>query len=225
MNGLIAFLIVLLLVLLVVLVLIIMLSKKFAVLRRNLGIIVMSETDIAQDMTAVKVQLDQLKDAEERIEKDMLSSRAPQKDIHDSLIGIRQFLSERDKEYRRFQEGYDYAIFKRFSKQVIRCVHTLEDLDLSKLDEESSNVIADVSLDLIDLLDRNGVEEFSPETGVEYASIRAVAEVSSHKKLTTKDSEVGKVAEVVRTGFRYVYNDDNTRLVLPAQVKIYARSV
>jgi molecular chaperone GrpE (heat shock protein) len=47
--------------------------------------------------------------------------------------------------------------------------------------------------------------------------------VAPQKELTPDQSQVGRIAEVVRSGFRYVYNDDQVRLIIPAQVKVYAK--
>lgn len=146
------------------------------------------------------------------------------KKMEDSLGGIRDYLSERGDELRRLQEGHNYAVLKAFCKQIIRCIHQLE-VARDDSTAQGAAVLEGVRLDLVDLLDRNGVEEFVPDAGEEYAEMRAIAEVSPQKEVTKDSAQVGLVAEVVRSGFKYVYNDDQVRLILPAQVKVYAKEI
>jgi hypothetical protein len=83
------------------------------------------------------------------------------KKMDDSLGGIRQYLAEKALESKRYQEGYDYGVLKNFCKQIIRSIHLIDGEMVDATDDEAA-VLHGVRLDLIDLLDRNGIEEFAP---------------------------------------------------------------
>ncbi len=150
------------------------------------------------------------------------SSEASLKLMDDSLSGIRDYLSVKGQESQRLQEGHDYAVLKNFCKQVIRCIHHIQNVDMDS-NSKVVEALRGIHLDLVDLLDRNGVVEFIPEIGSSFDSVRSFAEVSPVKEITKDAAKVGKIAEVVRSGFRYVYNNDQVRSIVPAQVKLYSK--
>ena len=138
-----------------------------------------------------------------------------------TLNGIRDYLSTRHEQMVRLQEGYDYAVIKNFSKQIIQCVNQLDLKLKSPMSETEEAELKSVSSDLMDILERYGLERFTPEVGSSFSRIRKIAESSSIKEYTDDDTLVGKVAEVIRPGYRYVYNHDKYHIISPAQVKIY----
>jgi molecular chaperone GrpE (heat shock protein) len=138
-----------------------------------------------------------------------------------TLNGIRDYLSTRHEQMVRLQEGYDYSVIKTFSKQIIQCVNQLE-MKMQVAKNESEKV--DLKLiydDLMDILERYSLERFVPEAGVAFARIRKIAEIASVKEYTEDDTLVGTVAEVIRPGYRYVYNHDKYHIISPAQVKVF----
>lgn len=170
----------------------------------------------------VKVVSQALTDVVKTIQGSANVGGAALKNIEGSVAGVRDYLAEKSKDYQRMQEGYDYTVLKNFCKQIIRCVHRIETLSVSANAGERK-ILDGIRVDLIDLLDRNGVVRFEPEIGTDYSELRSSAEVLAQKELTTDEAKVGCVAGVVRSGFHYIYNDDQMRLIMPAQVKIYAR--
>lgn len=135
------------------------------------------------------------------------------------LEGIRDYLADGKAHQVRLQEGYDYAVLKNFCKQIIRCIHRAEQADKETLKE----TLDGIRTDLLDLLERNGVERFEPAKGQAFSKLRKVARVLPQKETTQDDALVGTVAEVVSPGYLYTYNDDKQRLILPAEVKIYEK--
>jgi hypothetical protein len=136
------------------------------------------------------------------------------------LEGIRDYLADGKAHQVRLQEGYDYAVLKNFCKQIIRCIHRAEAGEKS----QAAETLEGVRIDLLDLLERSGIERFEPARGENYSKLRKVARVLPQKELTTNDAMVGTVAEVVAPGYLYTYNDDKQRLILPAEVKIYEKT-
>ncbi|MBM4152066.1 MAG: nucleotide exchange factor GrpE [Kiritimatiellaceae bacterium] len=143
--------------------------------------------------------------------------------IESLVVGMRDYLSESNEQTTRLQEGYDYAVLKKFVRPVIQVIHGLESLEarLSKLPE--GDEIRAHWTELLDLLEHSGIERFDVEVGSSFSDMRKEAEAVTQKEQTTDPDKVGKVAEVIRSGYRYVYNNDRKRLVLPAQVKLYEK--
>jgi molecular chaperone GrpE (heat shock protein) len=183
---------------------------------------------LSVSVTAIRDNLTKMSEQSKALGAEMLGattqSSSSLKMMEDSMCGVREYLAEKSQEHQRLQEGYDYSVLKNFCRQIIRCVHRIEALCKVCSPEEAAS-LESIRLDLLDLLDRNGVEEFEPAVGEEYATLRSLAEVLSHKEMTHDASKVGRVAEVVRSGFKYIYNDDQARLILPAQVKVFAKGV
>jgi hypothetical protein len=138
-----------------------------------------------------------------------------------ALNGIRDYLSAKNDLTERLQEGYDFKIMKSFSKQIIRCIQSADETTSSDSASALYERVQGLRDDLLDLLDRNGVERFSPSPGTSFSELRKVAEVSTHKEKTSDKSLVGTVASVIRPGYRYSVDEDNERIVMPAQVKLY----
>lgn len=133
--------------------------------------------------------------------------------------GVRDYLAMKNDLTSRLQEGYDYKILKNFTKQIIRCIHQID--PAMTAEDPASKKLLSTREDLVDMLDRYGIEQFSPEVGTSYSDLRKIAEVIPQKEHTTDTSMVGKVAEVIRPGYRYQAHDEQRRIVMPAQVKIY----
>lgn len=141
--------------------------------------------------------------------------------VENILDGVRDYLSAKNKMTDRLQEGYDFQIIKNFSRQIIRCIHQLDAMIANDPDGSSAKSITALHNDLLDLLDRNGIERFSPEPGTPFSTLRKVAEVLPQKVKTDDKKLSGKVAEVEQPGYRYIFNDNQHRIIQPAQVKIY----
>jgi hypothetical protein len=143
--------------------------------------------------------------------------------IENLVSGMREYLQESNQQIVRLQEGYDYAVLKRFVKPVIQVANGLEFMEPRLAGRPEAEEVRALWLDLLDSLEQNGVERLQVEKNDSFSEIRKIAEATTTKEFTSDPELVGKVAEVVRPGYCYVYNHDKERLVVPAQVKLYER--
>lgn len=144
-------------------------------------------------------------------------------DLTQEVSAIREFASQQQDHVRRLQDGYDWNIIKRFCLRVIRCIDNL-DGRISRLSEEEIEFqcLEDVRDELIFALESSGVEQFEPELGSDYKGQEKYLEAVK-ERLETEDANLsGKIAEVVRFGYKYIISDDEVRFVRSAQVKLYA---
>lgn len=143
--------------------------------------------------------------------------------IESLVTGMRDYLSESNQHMVRLQEGYDYSVLKRIVKPVIQVANGLESLETRLSKKSESEEVRVLWLDLLDSLEQNGIERLRVEENDDFSKIRKMAEATSAKEPTTDPEKVGTVAQVVRPGYCYVYNQDKRRLVVPAQVKLYEK--
>jgi len=143
--------------------------------------------------------------------------------IESLVVGMRDYLSESNEQTMRLQEGYDYAVLKKFVRPVIQVIHGLEQLESRLGNNPSSDEVRAQWTELLDLLEHSGIERFDVEVDAPFSDMRKEAEAVTAKEPTNDPEKVGKVAQVVRSGYRYIYNNDRKRLVLPAQVKLYEK--
>lgn len=140
--------------------------------------------------------------------------------VNGSIGGIRDYLSENNKTLQRFQAGYDYQILKNFVKPVTRTINDLGQL-LEKLSGDEKEELMDARDDLLELLERNGIEQIDPVLGTSREGKEKESEVLPEKVKTDDPEKRGLIAEVKRVGYRYEFNDGQEKIIQAAQVKLY----
>jgi len=156
----------------------------------------------------------------------MLMSTEPVSNTLDELTqevsAIREFATQQQDRVRQLQEGYDWTIIKRFCLRIIRCIDNLDDRinSLATRDKETQ-LLEDVRDELVFALESSGVEQFEPAINAHYKGLEKIAEAVRKKEHTEHAGLSGKIAKVVRAGYRYVLNDDDVKIVRAAQVKLY----
>ncbi|UCF15675.1 MAG: hypothetical protein JSW59_19955, partial [Phycisphaerales bacterium] len=65
-------------------------------------------------------------------------------------------------------------------------------------------------------------EQFEPETNSEYRGQEKYAEAVKDKLDCDDPEQTGRIANVIRPGYQYFINDENVKIVRPAQVRLYA---
>ena len=160
-----------------------------------------------------------MKEYHQQTEKSLKKTMDAGTRLEGMMGGVRDYLAMKNDLTSRLQEGYDYKILKNFTKQIIRCIHQID----PKLADDSvaGKKLLSTREDLIDMLDRYGIEQFLPEVGAPYSELRKIAEVVPQKEPTKDKDQVGTVAEIIRPGYSYQAHDEQRRIVMPAQVKIY----
>jgi hypothetical protein len=144
-------------------------------------------------------------------------------ELTQEVSAIREFAASQQDRVRQLQEGYDWTIIKRFCLRVIRCVDNLEGR-IRKLAEMGEDIgyLEDVRDELVFALESSGVEQFEPDMDEDYKGQEKVAEAIRERQACDDASLSGKVAEVVRCGYKYVLNEEEEKVVRAAQVKLYS---
>ncbi|MEJ5260380.1 MAG: hypothetical protein WHS88_09345 [Anaerohalosphaeraceae bacterium] len=144
-------------------------------------------------------------------------------EISEQMSAIREFAAEQQNQVRKFQDGYDWMLIKRFCLRIIRCIDNLEDR-IRQLQNAGQDVsmLRDIRDEILFALESSGVEQYEPEIGLDYKGLERYAESVREKKENDDPSKSGRIAEVVRPGYQYLINDEEVKIVRCAQVKLYA---
>ncbi|MBN1817057.1 MAG: nucleotide exchange factor GrpE [Sedimentisphaerales bacterium] len=143
-------------------------------------------------------------------------------ELTQEMSAIRQFAVQQQDRVRQLQEGYDWNIIKRFCMRVIRCIDNLETrIEKSREEGADTECFEDVRDELVFALESSGVEQFEPELGGDYKGNEKWVE-AIRTRIKTRDATLkGKIAQIVRPGYKYIVSDDEHRVVRCAQVKLY----
>lgn len=143
--------------------------------------------------------------------------------VDGSITGIRNHLADQNAIQRRYQEGYDFQILKNFVRQIIQMINSFDQkLELTE-EGEVRRRMESSRQNLIDLLDRSGVEQFVPVIGaslcdLEHTPVDVVGSVDA-----PTPSFVDTIAEVVHPGYLYAFTNDaeRTRCIQSAKVIVF----
>jgi molecular chaperone GrpE (heat shock protein) len=138
------------------------------------------------------------------------------------VAAINDFASKQQDKVKKLQEGYDWNIIKNFTLRIIRCIDNLE-TSIAKLKEENkdTSVLEEARDDFIFALESSGVEQFRPKPNSEYRGQEKSVEAITEKQVTPEQILKGKISRVLRPGYRFIIDDETSKVVRTAQVKIY----
>ncbi len=144
------------------------------------------------------------------------------KELTQQVSAIREYAASQQGRVEKLQDGYDWGIIRTFCLRVIRCIDNLEGrlADLPK-DDGAAQHLEEVKDELLFALESSGIEQFRPELNSEFQGQEKLAEALKEKQPAKKPGQEGKIARVIRPGYRYMMDDENYRVVRIAQVKVY----
>lgn len=144
------------------------------------------------------------------------------KELAQQVSAIRDYAASQQNRVEKLQDGYDWGIIRTFCLRVIRCIDNVEKRieDLGE-DDEAASYLQEIRDELLFALESSGVEQFLPEVNTEYRGQEKLAEAIKEKQPTNKPDLAGKIAKVLRPGYRYIIDDDNFKIVRTAQVKLF----
>ena len=156
--------------------------------------------------------------------------REPSKPLNNTLTelsqqvaAIREYTAYQQNRLEKLQDGYDWNIIRTFCLRVIRCIDNLESrIGQMSQDEVRATHLEEVKDELVFALESSGIEQFKPEINSEYRGYEKYAEAVKDKQPCQAPEQAGKIADVIRPGYQYFINEDNVKVVRPAQVKLYA---
>jgi len=142
--------------------------------------------------------------------------------LTEQVAAIREYACQQQDRVEKLQDGYDWNIIRTFCLRVIRCIDNLESR-ISQLSEQGveTTQIEEVRDELLFALDSSGVEQFEPAINSDYHGQEKYAEAVKEKQHSDDPNMKGKIAKVIRPGYRYFINEDNVKVVRTAQVKLF----
>ena len=145
------------------------------------------------------------------------------KDLSKQVSAIREYAANQQDRLRKLQDGYDWNIIKTFCLRIIRCIDNLECRieRLAELDGDATD-LEEVRDELVFALESSGVEQFEPEINSEYRGQEKYAEAVKEKKSSEDPEQKGKIEKVIRPGYQCFIDEENVRIVRPAQVRLFA---
>jgi len=144
-------------------------------------------------------------------------------DLTQQVSAIREYAANQQDRLEKLQDGYDWNIIRTFCLRVIRCVDNLENRIAKLANKKAQKThLEEVRDELIFALESSGIEQFEPEINTEYRGQEKLAEAVKDKQSCDEPEQAGKIASVIRPGYQYFIDDENVKIVRPAQVKLYA---
>ena len=144
-------------------------------------------------------------------------------DLTEQVSAIREYAANQQDRLEKLQDGYDWNIIRTFCLRVIRCVDNLESR-IDRLQDSDAELthLEEVKDELIFALESSGIEQYEPETDSEYRGQEKFAEAVKDKQGCDDPEQAGKIANVIRPGYQYFIDEENVKIVRPAQVRLYA---
>jgi len=143
-------------------------------------------------------------------------------ELTQQVAAIREYASDQQDRVKKLQEGYDWNIIRNFCLRFIRCIDNLEDR-ISRQSAKSSETahLKEVRDELLFGLESSGVERFEPEVDSQYRGQEKHAEAVKQRERCDDPDKGGKIAKVIRPGYRYFIDEQNAKIVRPATVKLF----
>ncbi|UCC22688.1 MAG: nucleotide exchange factor GrpE, partial [Planctomycetota bacterium] len=210
--------------------------------KNSAGVAVAERRPNLADLRDERARLeDSLKTQTENLEKQMkefkqMTESAQQKALENSgplqnglselteqVAAIRDYAASQQDRVEKLQNGYDWNIIRNFCVRVIRCIDGVEQR-IARLEDEGAETaqLEEVRDELIFALESSGLERFEPELNSEYRGQEKWAEAVKEREESDKSKMSGKIAEVLRPGYRYIIDEENIKVVRTAQVKLFA---
>lgn len=144
-------------------------------------------------------------------------------ELTQQVSAIREYAANQQDRLEKLQDGYDWNIIRTFCLRVIRCIDNLENR-IHRLAKEDTKAIhlEEIRDELVFALESSGIEQYVPEINSEYRGQEKFAEAVKEKDESGNPEQAGNIAKVIRPGYQYFINEENVKVVRPAQVKLYA---
>jgi len=144
------------------------------------------------------------------------------KELAQQVGAIRDYAASQQDRVEKLQDGYDWGIIRTFCLRVIRCVDNVEKRIAETKDGSEAVIhLEEVRDELLFALESSGVEQYEPEINSDYRGQEKLAEAVKEKQPSNKADQAGRIAKVLRPGYRYIIDDENFKVVRTAQVKLF----
>jgi molecular chaperone GrpE (heat shock protein) len=144
------------------------------------------------------------------------------KDLTGQVSAIRDYALTQQERIKKLQDGYDWNIIKTFGLKVIRSIDNLGDrIERFKNISVDTEDLEEIRDELVFGLESSGIEQYEPEIDSNYSGQEKIAEAVKERQSTDKPEMKGKIAAVVKPGYRHFIDDENFKVVRAARVKLY----
>jgi molecular chaperone GrpE (heat shock protein) len=167
-------------------------------------------------------QMAEFKQMAQSVQQSAVEHSEPLKNLTEQVSAIREYALQQQGRMEKLQDGYDWNIIRTFCLRIIRCIDNLETriAGLSEQDVEAVK-LKEVRDELIFALESSGIERFEPEIKSNYRGQERRAEAVKEKQQCDDPKLKGKVARVTRSGYQYVIDEENVKVVRTAQVELF----
>jgi molecular chaperone GrpE (heat shock protein) len=142
--------------------------------------------------------------------------------LTEEVAAIRSYAGQQEERVKKFQEGYDWNIIRSFALRVIRCIDNLEKkINILAQAGRPTDHLQEIKDELLFALESAGLERFEPQVNSDYRGQEKTTEAVREKASADKDELKGKIADVVRCGYRFMVDQDNFKVVRAAQVRVF----
>ena len=143
-------------------------------------------------------------------------------ELTQQVSAIREYACHQQDRLTKLQDGYDWNIIRNFCLRVIRCIDNLESRIGQMPEDDVEKVhLKEVSDELLFALESSGIEQVEPEINSDYQGQEKYAEAVKEKECCDDPNRTGKIAKVIRPGYQYFVDEENVKVVRPAQVKLF----
>lgn len=204
-------------------------QRRRLAIRPQIGVLDTEEVGEKSDHTLeeraddLQKQIAEFKQGAQREDRDQAEPiNATLRELTQQVSAIREYAACQQDRVEKLQDGYDWTIIRTFCLRVIRCIDNIESR-IGRLASGNGSVtqLEEVRDELLFALESSGVEQFRPEIGSEFRGQEKFAEAIKEKQPNKKTDQTGKIARVIRPGYRYVADDDCYKVVRTAQVKLF----
>jgi molecular chaperone GrpE (heat shock protein) len=144
------------------------------------------------------------------------------KELTQQVSAIREYAACQQGRVEKLQDGYDWGIIRSFGLRVIRCLDNLENrIGGLSAEDEAFRHLEEVRDELLFAMESSGIEQFRPELQSDYCGLEKQAETIREREPAPAPDQAGKIAKVIRPGYRYMIDDENYKVVRTAQVKLF----
>jgi molecular chaperone GrpE (heat shock protein) len=182
--------------------------------------ILKEQTDSLQKQIAEFKQVAQDVQQTTRQHSEPLSSTL--KELAEQVSAIRDYAASQQGRVEKLQDGYDWGIIRSFGLRVIRCLDNLENR-IAELpgENEALRHLEEVRDELLFALESSSIEQYRPDLYSDYRGQEKMAETIKEREPVENPEQAGKIAKVIRPGYRYMMDDENYKVVRTAQVKLF----
>jgi hypothetical protein len=144
------------------------------------------------------------------------------KELMQQVSAIREYAMGQQDRIKKLQDGYDWSIIRSFGLKVIRCIDNLEDrIEQFRNNDIETADLEEVRDELIFSLESSGIEQYKLEIDSDYNGQEKIAEAVKEKVGAPEPELKGKIAHLVRPGYRHFIDDENFKVVRTARVKLF----